>query len=402
MLRADFETITRRFPSTEWTDPDVVLYATWVSVWGRWFIWAAGVFLLAYRPSFWYPEDAEYLLISVLLFMTNGIVHFRLLTKRPVTWRWLFFLCGMDVALTTVAVVINGGFNSFIFLAYYPALAMFAVVFSSIRLNVAWTTMVAIVYVAVCLTVGAGLDIDAGNDKVLIARLAVLFTIVLGINLITRFERARWQNAVEKERHLQNERVEMSQAIHDTTAQTVYMIGLGIHRVRELAGESNRELTAALEATSALSRSAMWELRRPIDGGHIFEGRELGQVLWSLSATFEKITAVPARMSQSGIEPSLSWETRTLLFSIAHNALTNAFLHAHPSRVEVRLDFEAHSIRLSVSDDGVGLPNDYENLGLGFKGMSAAAERMGGVLEVESGEGRGGTTITCIVPSEGS
>ena len=168
-----------------------------------------------------------------------------------------------------------------------------------------------------------------------------MFTIALAISFITRFERVRWQTSVTRERELRRERIELSQTIHDTTAQTAYMIGLGIHRARELAGESNEELVAALDATSALSRSAMWEVRGPIDAGHILEGRELGRVLWSHCATFEKITSVPAQMTQSGTEPPLAAEMRARLFSIAHNALTNAFLHARPGRVEVRLDFES-------------------------------------------------------------
>ena len=36
------------------------------------------------------------------------------------------------------------------------------------------------------------------------------------------FERTRRQAAVERERHLQQERIELSQTIHDTTAQTTY------------------------------------------------------------------------------------------------------------------------------------------------------------------------------------
>ena len=94
----------------------------------------------------------------------------------------------------------------------------------------------------------------------------------------------------------------------------------------------------------------MWEMRGPIDSGHLLEGRELGRVLWSHCETFERITAVPAEMSQSGTEPPLATETRSRLFSIAHNALTNAFLHARPGRVEVALSFEADHMRLSVSD----------------------------------------------------
>ena len=260
----------------------------------------------------------------------------------------------------------------------------------------AWTTLTAVAYTFVSLTVGAGLDIDAGDEKTLLGRLAAMYALVLCVSLITRFERMRRQTAVDGERKVQQERIEFSQAIHDTTAQTAYLISLGINRARELVGKSNEELVAALDATAALSRSAMWELRRPIDGGHIFEGRELGRVLWSHSATFEKITAVPAKMSQFGTEPPLATETRARLFSIAHNALTNASLHARPGKVEARFDFEADHIRLSVWDDGVGLPDDYAERGRGFDGMRTDAEQLGGVLIVESGEGGGGTTIACV------
>ena len=58
------------------------------------------------------------------------------------------------------------------------------------------------------------------------------------------------------------------------------------------------------------------------------------------------------------------------------------------------------STMLSVSDDGVGLPDDHAECGRGFNGMRADAERIGGTLIVESGEGGGGTTITCAVPHE--
>ena len=398
MLKSGIEAIQKWVTPGTLSDPDVILYAAIVSVWGRWFIWLVSIFQMAYRPGFWFPDDIEYLSIPVLLAVFNGLVHYRLLTNRPVKWRWMLLLSAVDVALIMVGVVIGGGFKSFVFLAYYPALAVFAVVFSSSLLSFAWTTTAALAYAVVCLMVGSGLDLDAGNEKVLVGRLAVMYLIVLGISFITRFERIRWQTSVARERELRRERIELSQTIHDTTTQTAYMIGLGIHRAKELAGESNEDLVAALDATSALSRSAMWEVRGPIDAGLILEGRELGRVLWSHCATFEKITGIHAEMSQSGTEFPLTAETRARLFSIAHNALTNAFLHARPGRVEVRLSFEAGQIRLSVSDDGVGLPDGYAERGRGFNGMKSDAEQMGGVLIVESGEGVGGTTISCVVP----
>ena len=400
MPKADMGAIAKRLSPANCADPDVVPYAARVSVWARWLIALVSAFEIAYRPGFWYPDDWEYVLLMVPLVALNGLVHFRLRTNRPVTWRWMLLLSAMDIALATSSVSVGPGFDSYVFVAYYPALALFAVVFTSLRLSLAWTTMTAVAYALVCWRVGAGLDIDAGDEKVLLGRLAAMYGLVLCVSLITRFERIRRQAAVDRERKVQQERIEFSQAVHDTTAQTAYMVSLGIHRARELVGRSDEELAAALDAASALSMSAMWEVSHPIDEGRIFEGRELGRVLWSHCATFERITAVPARMSQSGTEPPLATEVRARLFSIAHNALTNAFLHARPGRVEARLDFEADHIRLSVSDDGVGLPGDYAERGRGFDGMRADAEQLGGELIVESGEGGAGTTIACVVPYE--
>ncbi len=339
----------------------------------------------------WYPADIEYLFLHIPLVTLNGLVHYRLLTNRPVTWRWMLALSAMDIVLITGGIVIGGGFNSFIFLAYYATLAVFAAIFTSFWLGMAWTTITAVIYTIVSLGVGSGLDRDAGQDTVLVSRLVVMYAIVICITLITRFQRIRRIAAVENERNMQQERIELSQMIHDTAAQTAYMIGMGIHRARKLADESNEELVAALDATYVLSKEAMWELRHPIDAGRIFEDRELGRVLWSHCETFERITAVPAKMTQSGTEPPLVTETRARLLSIAHNALTNAFQHARPDRVEVRL---------SVSDGGVGLPDEYAERGRGINGMRAGAEKIGGKLIVESSKQGGGTTITCIVPRE--
>ena len=387
----------------EWlfrADPDVVRHAVRVSVWGRWFIWLVGAGMLARRPDLWYPEDIGFVFLNVSLAAINGVVHYRLLTNRPVTRRWMLALSAMDMALITANIAVGGRFDNLIFVSYYPALTIFAVAFSSTWLILAWVTAAAVAYSLVSVMTGPGVDIEVGQDHVLLARVSVMYLVAVAISLIVRFERTRRLAAMARERQAHQERIELSQAIHDTTAQTAYMIGLGIEGAMKLAGDSNPRLVERLEATAALSRSAMWELRRPIDMGSIFEGRELARVLGSHTATFSRITSVPAGMVQTGREPPLSTEVRTGLFSIAHNALANAFLHAQAGRVEVRLDFEAGGTRLSVSDDGVGLPEDYAERGRGFKGMETDAERMGGRLVVESGGPEGGTAITCFVPHE--
>ena len=397
-MKAAFGAIQTRVLQMLWLDPGEASYAAKVTVWLRWLFWVGAVTELAYRPAFTYAKYIPFMLMHVPLVALNGYVHYRLLSRRRVTWRHLLVLSAMDIALITASVVVDGGFDNFLFLPYYPALAAFAAVFTSALLNLAWTTITASIYVGVSLTVGSGVAFDGINEKMLFSRVLAMFGVVLVVNFITRFQRRRAIAAMEREGELQRERIELSQAIHDTAAQTAFMIGLGIDAAKQVAGDANEELTARLDATSRLSKTAVWQLRHPIDMGSIFEGRDLGWTLDSHVTTFRTITSVSAELTQNGVEPPLSIEAKSMLFSIAHNALTNAFRHARASRVLVDLDFGRDELRLSVSDDGVGLPDDYEERGHGFENMRAYAERLGGRLIVEPRGPDGGASVTCVMP----
>ena len=116
----------------------------------------------------------------------------------------MFALSAVDVFLITADIVIGGGFKSFTFLAYYPALAMFAAVFTPFWLGLAWTTVAAIAYAIVSLGAGSGLDLDGGDLRVLVGRLAAMYAMVLCVSLITRFERKKRQTALEMERLLES------------------------------------------------------------------------------------------------------------------------------------------------------------------------------------------------------
>ena len=385
------------------TDRDDFLYGVRISVWVRWFVLIAWLLQFNYRPNFAHPAYIPSTLFAVSVLALNAYVHYRIESKRPVTWRWALALSAMDVTMITAGIVVSGsGFQNTFFVLYYPTLAMFAVVFTSFRLSFAGATMVAAAYAAMSLLLEPGVEFEIKEEKVLFTRIAVMYAVVAAVNLVSRFERIRRREAVERERELQRERIELSQTIHDTIAQSAYMIGLGIETAIELAdareGENRHELLAKLSATHALSKSTMWELRHPIDVGPIFEGRELSRVLRSHASTFAKITSIPAELVRSGREPPLPTVTRRLLFSIAHNAMTNAFRHADAGKVTISLSFEDDGLRMSVSDDGVGLPEDYAERGHGFRNMRAEAERMGGRLEVTRGESGVGTTVTCAIP----
>lgn len=405
-MNTPIDSLSQRAGMAEWTDPEGLRYVAAISIWVRWSLLAVITLQIVYRPEFTYGTYITYVVFDLLAVVFNGYVHYRLHTGRDVTWRLLLALSAMDVLFTTIAIAASGGFTAYFFVLYYPALAIFTTVFALFRISFLWVTMVAVAYIAVCLLVGDQFNFGAGDEKVVILRVCTMYAVVTLVNLIFRFERIRRLEAVERvreqerERQLQMERLRISQIIHDTVAQSAYVLGLGIESAIEAEDPSNREQVARLQAMHALSRSTMWELRHPIDIDLIFRGRELGTVLEAHASTFTNITSILTEVVRSGEEPPLSTVTRGLLFAIAHNAMANALRHASAGKVTITLDFQDDALRMSISDDGVGLPSDYAERGRGFTNMEADAEQMGGTLEVSSGGSEHGTTVTCVVPYE--
>ena len=385
--------------SSDASDADEFRYPATLFVWGRWVIVIVSVFLLIYRPEFILFDYVAYTICLALLAGLNGYVHCGLRSGRTVTLRWMLALSATDVVLITGGMIAGGGFSSYFFyLLYYPALAGFAVFFSSYRLVFAWVTMVAAIYAVVSLTVGDGLNFDLKEERALFTRILIMYLIVAFVNLVSNYDRMKRREAMERELELQRERVEFSRSIHDTVAQSIYVVGLGIETARDLARETGDELGARLDETYTLSRTALWELRHPIDSGRIFEGVSLREALGSHAYSFTAITSLPVEVSQAGDEPDLPSAVRGQLFGIVHNAMTNVLLHAKASRIEVRLDFRADRLCLTVSDDGIGIPREGGRWGYGLRNMAASAERMGGRLEVSPGVGGVGTRVTCMVP----
>ena len=386
-----------------WSDgfsPEELRYGAIISVWVRWF-WVIGALIEINYPAGY--QDRYYVLNTLYVLtpgLINGYVYYRIRAGNVVSARWLLALSALDVFVTSFSVAMSGGFESHFYPVYLLVLAMFAVVFTSVRLTVVWTTLVAVIYGTLSWTVGAGLDLAANDEKDLVTRILMMYGVACAVSLIARYERIQRREAVAREQRSQRERIQLSQMIHDTVGQSAYMIGIGIDNAKELSAWTNPELVRSLEATGKLARSAMWSLRHPIDIGVIFDGQGLGTTLSSHAATFTAITSIPAEVTQLGTEPPLAVATKSMLFSIAHNAMTNVFRHAEANRVEIILDFESDRLGLSISDDGKGLPEDYERRGHGFRNMRTDAERLGGELYVKDNAGGVGTTVMCLIPFE--
>ena len=141
-------------------DPDGLRYLATISVRGHWFVVAIAVIELVYRPYlvFGVARYASYVLLVLVLIGFVGCIHYRILSNRPVTWRWVSALYALDVFLVSAMLALSDGFShDFVHLFYYPAIAWMAVLFASFWLNIAWVTLVSLVYVGISLTVEDGI-----------------------------------------------------------------------------------------------------------------------------------------------------------------------------------------------------------------------------------------------------
>ena len=396
--RAIGATFSTRILSAIESNPDELWHGAQISIWVRWVILAGVMAEVNYRVDYGAVSHILNTLYIASAMALNGYVHYRIRSNKAIATRWMLLLSFADVVFVSFSTSLSGGLASRYFIIYYFVVASFATTFTSLRLNVLWVTVVALIYAALCTLVPPGISFEEEQDKVLFYRLSGLYAVMGLVNLIIRVERTKRREAVEREGELHRQRIEISQTIHDTAAQWAYLIGLGIEAAAKLGDRSNREQIEKLDATAQLSKALMWELRHPIDGGQIFQGRNLNHVLRAHASTFTTITSVPAEFMQTGEEPPLSTVVRSLLFSTAHNALTNAYRHAQAESVILSLEFGTESLRMSVVDDGIGLPEDFAGRGHGFRNMRANAERMGGRLDVGRGASGRGTTVTCVVP----
>ncbi|BCX89267.1 two-component system, NarL family, sensor histidine kinase UhpB [Methylomarinovum tepidoasis] len=88
------------------------------------------------------------------------------------------------------------------------------------------------------------------------------------------------------------------------------------------------------------------------------------------------------------------------VYRIVQEALTNAFRHAQPRKIAIRLEPHQNWLRIAIRDDGAGAePSRLRQRGYGLRGMRERAESLGGRLQVTTAPGAG-FTLTILLPFE--
>ncbi len=186
----------------------------------------------------------------------------------------------------------------------------------------------------------------------------------------------------------EEERRRLRRDLHDGLGQSLSAMAMTINvarmSVRRSPDQAERLLTdlrAGMDAVTGDVRQLVYGLRPPaLD--------ELG-----LAGAVERLAFGPVRTA--GDLDGLPAAVEVATYRIVQEALTNARKHADATRIEVRLERDTR-LRVTVSDDGKGLPAD-ARAGVGMSSMRERAAELGGTCVVRGRRG-GGTVVHAELP----
>ncbi|MYM80981.1 hypothetical protein GTP44_03260 [Duganella sp. FT50W] len=191
------------------------------------------------------------------------------------------------------------------------------------------------------------------------------------------------------------ERERIARELHDTVLQSVQGMILQVHAA--VLGLSSREpARVRIEAALQQADDALLEGRdrvRDLRTGEADE-QDLAAALRSAGAKLRVPDAAPIDVQLTGQPRRLHTLIYDELLAIATEAIANACRHAQADHITARLHYDARELRLSIRDDGGGIPTDVQAAGgrhnhWGIRGMHERAERIKARLKLHSNAGAG-------------
>ncbi|MFM2166906.1 MAG: hypothetical protein RIS79_1277 [Verrucomicrobiota bacterium] len=204
----------------------------------------------------------------------------------------------------------------------------------------------------------------------------------------------------------EEERKHISRELHDVIAQMLTGINVRLSSLKTKTATSTRDLQKKIEVTQRL-------VEKSVDIIHRF-ARDLRP------AVLDDLGLIPAMRSylkhfteQTGIRctftafaevEKLDGASRTALYRIAQEALTNVSRHAKASVVKVSIRLRQNRVCMEIQDDGRGFQVEdaaaiQHSKRLGLLGMRERAEMVGGVFCVDSAPGKP-TTVHVEIPKD--
>lgn len=192
----------------------------------------------------------------------------------------------------------------------------------------------------------------------------------------------------------EEERARIAHEIHDELGQRMTMLKFELARMEDQATKAR--LGKMIDELVKVTRELSWKLRPGV-----LDSLGLAAAIEWLADDFQKSVGMRCRIS---VPPhvEVAPELATDVFRICQELLTNVARHARATRAQVTLESTDQGLRLSVEDNGKGLPADvFQRKSLGLLGIRERCQRWGGKLDIGPGEFGTGTLVSVSFPDSG-
>jgi signal transduction histidine kinase len=210
---------------------------------------------------------------------------------------------------------------------------------------------------------------------------------------------ALWRIRLNQILEVERVRMRIATDLHDDIGSALSQIGLLSEVARRqgganTVGDALARIAAVSRETAASMADIVWTINPERDSlgdlsarirrfaGELFGARDIGCVV-----------STP----ESDEDLKLGIETRRQLLLVAKEAMHNVIRHAHCTEVAIELKQEKRRVVFQIQDNGSGFDPDACADGHGIASMKARAARLGGKLNIESGNGTG-TRLEFNVP----
>jgi signal transduction histidine kinase len=220
-------------------------------------------------------------------------------------------------------------------------------------------------------------------------RMVEMFAMHAGIAI----ENARLHEQVQR-LAIVEERERIGRDLHDGIIQSIYAVGLSLEDIPELMEDEPDVARQRIErAVDSLDQSIR-DIRNFIFGlrPELLEQAGLIGGLAALADEFRVNSMIDIDLETGDVtEVDLSPDQAGQLLAIAREALSNIARHSKATRGNVRVESLEGSVRLTISDNGVGFDPDRQRgpSHQGLINMRARASEIGGDIELHSEPGAG-------------
>ncbi|MGW3109561.1 GAF domain-containing protein [Streptomyces sp. NPDC001100] len=196
------------------------------------------------------------------------------------------------------------------------------------------------------------------------------------------------------------DRDRIARDLHDLAIQRLFATGMTLQsagRFIDHAGAAERVARAVddLDETIKIIRSTIFGLRARDDGA----GTGLrARVVRAVGEAAPVLGFAPSVRMEGLVDTDVPREIADQVIAVLTEALTNVARHARAGRADVALETDGREVRLTVTDNGVGIPAEGRRSGL--RNLQERAQEFGGDLELSRPEG-GGSTLVWSVPVAG-